>query len=243
MIELTLPQGILLVDKDSGWTSFDVVAKIRSLTRVKKIGHAGTLDPLASGLLIVLVGKRFTLLQDQFLKQDKTYYGTAILGLESDTDDILGNLTTSGSWSKLSQITQDQLISALQLFVGETDQIPPNYSAIKIKGKKMYDLARKGQDLPPIPSRKVKIYSLKLDSFEVDTPKQQINFGFWVSCSSGTYIRSLVRDLGRKLEVGATLSSLRRTQIGKFDVAAAIKIDELENKLTNQENIFLPDYS
>ena len=222
-------QGILLVDKDRGWTSFDVVAKIRSLTKVKKVGHAGTLDPLATGLLIVLVGKKYTLLQDQFLKQDKTYFGTAILGKESDTDDILGNITTTSTWSQLQKITQDQLVQALMSFVGEIDQVPPNYSAIKIKGQKMYDLARK-----------VKIYSLRLDSFEVNPTNQIVEFSFWMKCSSGTYVRSLVRDLGQKLVVGATLSSLRRTTIGEFDVKQALTITQVEKALTQPANIFLP---
>ena len=233
-------QGILLVDKDRGWTSFDVVAKIRSLTKVKKVGHAGTLDPLATGLLIVLVGKKYTLLQDQFLKQDKTYFGTAILGKESDTDDILGNITTTSTWPQLQKITQDKLAQALTSFVGEIDQVPPNYSAIKIKGQKMYDLARKGLELPVIRSRKVKIYSLRLDSFEVNPTNQIVEFSFWMKCSSGTYVRSLVRDLGQKLVVGATLSSLRRTTIGEFDVKQALTITQVEKALTQPANIFLP---
>ena len=188
----------------------------------------------------MLVGKKYTLLQDQFLKQDKTYFGTAILGKESDTDDILGNITTTSTWPQLQKITQDKLAQALTSFVGEIDQVPPNYSAIKIKGQKMYDLARKGLELPVIRSRKVKIYSLRLDSFEVNPTNQIVEFSFWMKCSSGTYVRSLVRDLGQKLVVGATLSSLRRTTIGEFDVKQALTITQVEKALTQPANIFLP---
>lgn len=207
--------GYLLIDKPKGWTSFDVVAKVRSLARQAtgnkkiKVGHAGTLDPMATGLLIVLVGSA-TKEQDSFMKQDKVYQAEITLGYKSDTYDAEGQLAHVSD-----EILDTKVISdAVRSFVGDIEQIPPAYSAIKIKGKKAYELARKGVT-PEIKPRKVTIYSI--DDIKYEYPK----LGFDVHVSSGTYVRSLANDIGTKVNLGAYLSSLRRTKIGDYKIADA----------------------
>lgn len=224
------PEGILLIDKLATWTSFDVVAKIRRLTKVKKVGHAGTLDPLATGLLIVLVGKKYTRIQDQFLKQDKSYLCTAIIGLETDSYDVDGQVVTKFEWSDYSDLTQTKIEQALGQFRGKIMQTVPAFSAIKKNGKKLYELAREQQiETKDLPSREVEIHNLELLSFKKDENKKVMEIEISVSCQSGTYIRSLVHDLGKALGVAATVKELRRTRIGDFDVKDAQLItDELQ---------------
>ena len=225
--------GYLLVDKPKGWTSFDVVAKVRSLARQAtgdkkiKVGHAGTLDPMATGLLIVLIGN-YTKKQDEFMKLDKVYEAELTLGATSDTYDAEGTITS------VSDVVPsvDLLQQTLNGFIGSIEQMPPAYSALKINGKKAYELARKGVQ-PDLKSRKVTIYSI--DDINYDYPK----LAFGVHVSSGTYVRSLANDIGQKVNLGAYLSNLRRTRIGDYNISKAILItditsENLSSKLTDQ---------
>ena len=210
--------GMLLLDKPAGITSFKAVAKIRKTLNVKKTGHCGTLDPLATGLLLVLVGKA-TKLQDRFMKKDKVYRCSFLLGITTDSGDMEGNITEK---KDCSGITADAAEKALKNFVGEIEQIPPMYSALKYGGKKLYELARKGITVERQP-RKVTIKSIKMLSFK-DCIAEAV-----VECSSGTYIRTLAEDFGRVLGCGAAVCSLRREKIDGFDVSGAIKAEDFEN--------------
>lgn len=206
-------KGMLLVDKPVGPTSHDLVAWARKVFRVRKIGHTGTLDPLASGLLILLVGREFTKLQIQLLKQEKTYLVTAEMGVTSNTFDKLGKMMKS---RVLNQPTDNQLRTTLNEFLGEIDQEVPAFSAVKIGGKKLYNLARrKNEVLPVLPSRRISIR--RIDLIEYSWPFVSLR----IDCSSGTYVRSLVNDLGKKLGVGAVVFALRRERIGLFDLGQA----------------------
>lgn len=212
--------GVILVDKPKGWTSFDVVAKIRGLikqtTGLKrpKVGHAGTLDPLATGLLIVLVGDECKN-QDKYMKLDKTYEVQLKLGETSTTDDAEGEI------SKISDKipTKEEVINTIESFIGEIKQVPPIYSAIKVDGKRAYKLAREGSK-PEMKPRLVTIHSIT----NIEYKYPYVSFTTFVS--SGTYIRSLVRDIGKELGVGAYMTALRRTQIGNNSVDSAQLIDE-----------------
>jgi tRNA pseudouridine55 synthase len=213
-------EGVLLVDKPGGWTSHDVVAKIRKVLSKKlgkklKVGHAGTLDPMATGLLIILVGG-YTKRASEFLKLDKIYECELTLGEISSTGDADGKI------SRVSDEipTEIQIKRAVAGFIGTIKQVPPAYSAIKIKGQAAYKMARAGQELKMEP-RIVTIYDLKINDYEY--PK----LNFTVEVSSGTYIRSLAADIGSKLGTGAYLSKLRRTQVGNFDLKNVLKISEL----------------
>jgi len=201
---------MLLVDKPLGWTSFDVIRKLRHLIRIRKIGHAGTLDPLATGLLIVCTGK-FTKRINQYMAQQKEYTGTITIGATTPTYDLESEPT---NFIATDHITLAQVQSILPQFTGPIQQIPPAHSAIKVDGKRVYELARKGKEVKLEP-RSVHIYSFELLSL------QDAQLQFRVVCSTGTYIRSLANDLGQALGCGAYLSSLRRTRIGEFDVAQA----------------------
>lgn len=212
-------EEVLLIDKPKGWTSFDVVGKIRSQLSKQaghrvKVGHAGTLDPLATGLLIVLVGKA-TKQQDSFMKQDKVYEVTMKLGQTSTTADEEGEKTAVSS----RKPTQSELSEALMAFTGTISQVPPAYSAIKIDGQRAYKLARAGKDVK-IEPRQVTIYDI------TDVTYEYPHVSFTTKVSSGTYIRSLVTDIGDKLGTGAYMTDLRRTQIGHFSIEAAEELDD-----------------
>lgn len=212
------PAGILLIDKPSGITSHDVVYRVRKKTGVKRVGHAGTLDPLATGLLIVLVSREFTKKQDQFMKQDKEYLCEAQLGIETDTYDIQGKVIRESS----PEITQDVLEKILDKFMGKIIQTVPAFSAVKVKGEKLYNKARKGEiEKKDLPSREVEIKRLEL----VDFNDSQQKFSLIIECSSGTYIRSLVHDMGQEIGVGATITSLRRTKIGSYSIEQALDLE------------------
>jgi len=236
--------GIINIYKPAGPTSHDIVDKIREFTnplssstihhKRLKIGHAGTLDPFAEGVLIILVGKT-TRLQSQFMIMPKTYIATLKLGWTSDTYDKTGKLKIQnpcliGRQAKC-KITIKNLKNILKIFVGEIEQVPPDYSAIKIKGKKAYELARKGIK-PKLKSRKVKIYSIKLLYYK--HPYVKIK----VKCGKGTYVRSLANDIGQKLGCGAYLEKLIRIKIGKFNIKKSVKIDELNTE--NLPNKIIP---
>ena len=236
----------LLIDKPKGITSHDVIDRVRKITGVRRTGHAGTLDPNATGLLIVGVGRESTKeLWTKFGKMDKTYVAEITLGEERETDDSVGKirnsnieirngsakLTILSSSMDKSQFSKSQMLKTLNLFLGEQMQTPPVYSAIKSGGKKAYEEARKGKVLKVEP-RKVIIYSIKLLEYEYPLLKIESKV------SSGTYIRALARDIGRKLGCGAYLSNLRRIKIGEYKVENSVKLDELtEDNLDRKFNV------
>ena len=210
---------ILLIDKPKGWTSFDVVAKVRGTLHEKKVGHGGTLDPNATGLLIIGTGNDTKKLDDITKNQNKTYEAEIILGATSTTDDVMGTITqTQRDSSATLRMTETEIKKLLKSFEGEQMQMPPQFSAIKINGKKSYDQARKGIEVKLTP-RKVTIYSIKLIEYKYPLLK--------IICevSSGTYIRSIARDLG------GYLNELRRTKVGEYTVQKAINLSELPQLL------------
>lgn len=210
--------GILCMNKPEGFTSFDVVAKLRGITRTKRIGHAGTLDPMATGVLPVFLGratKAISLLPDH----TKRYTAGFQLGLTSDTLDSTGTILSRSH----STLTQQELLAALEQYRGTISQIPPMYSALKVEGKRLYELARQGKTVERKP-RKVEIFQLELLSFDT---KLQIGV-LDVGCSSGTYIRTLCDDIGRDLGVGAVMTSLQRTEAAGFSLADSRTFDEVQ---------------
>lgn len=208
---------VLLINKPLTWTSFDVVKKVRNTLRVKKIGHAGTLDPLASGLLILCTGK-FTKRIDEIQAQEKEYTGTITLGQTTPSYD----LETPVSESKdISHLTPDDIQAAANTFVGTIEQIPPIYSAVMIDGQRAYDLARKGKEA------EMKPRTVTIKAFDITNIEGAV-VSFKVICSKGTYIRSLAHDLGQKLNVGAHLSALVRTRIGDYKLEDALSIEAVQ---------------
>jgi tRNA pseudouridine55 synthase len=209
--------GFILINKPAGITSHDVVDKLREITKIKRIGHAGTLDPFATGLLILGIGREFTKKLSIFQKKDKEYIATLRLGAESDTFDKEGKIVEK----KVEKIPERKEVEeVLKSFLGEIEQIPPVFSAKKIKGKKLYELARKGIKVQPKP-QKVKIYEISI--LEYKFPYLKIK----VKCSSGTYIRSLANDIGKKLGCGAYVEELVRTKIGEFSLKSAVELSKL----------------
>ncbi len=206
----------ILIDKPFKWTSFDVVKKVRNTIKVKKVGHAGTLDPLATGLLVICTGKK-TKQIDSIQAQSKEYTGTLVLGATTPSYDLETEpVLTNADFSALSL---RDLINATAAFVGEIDQKPPIYSAVKVDGVRLYKKARIGETVE-IKSRKVTITEFIIESMELPYVR------FRVKCSKGTYIRSLVHDYGEALNTGAYLSELRRERIGDFNVSDAFKLEE-----------------
>lgn len=218
-------KGILLIDKEINWTSHDVVAQVRGITGVRRVGHAGTLDPLATGLLIILVSREFTKLQDKFMKQDKEYQVKAKFGVITDSYDSMGEVVNEADWTDVKKITEEMVKKEMKEFVGEIEQTVPAFSAIKVKGQKLYQKARRGNiDLKSLPKRMVTIYNFELLEFKKDENKKSVVVKFTTKVSSGTYIRSLIHDLGQKLKIGAHVTSLRRTSIGEIKVSLADKL-------------------
>jgi len=212
----------LLIDKPLQWTSFDVVRKIRHLTRVKKVGHAGTLDPLATGLLILCTGK-FTKKINEYMAREKEYTGTITLGATTPTYDLESK---PENFRSPENISEEKIKSTTNSFLGEIMQVPPTHSAIKVEGKRVYELARKGKEVKLEP-RKVFIKEFEITAIELPCVH------FRVVCSTGTYIRSLANDFGEALTCGAYLSSLCRTRIGEFKIEDALRINEFEVSLKN----------
>ncbi len=214
---------ILLINKPYRWTSFDVVAKIRVMLKRRmgikkiKIGHSGTLDPLATGLLVLCTGN-FTKRIDEIQNQDKIYTGTFYLGATTPSFDLE---TKVDNTFDISAITEAQIIEATKKFIGEQEQVPPMFSAIKIDGKRAYEMARVGKEVE-IEARHINIKRFEIKSIELPTIE------FEIECSKGTYIRSLARDLGVELGVGAHLTSLCRTAIGDFLLSDAITLEQFE---------------
>ena len=210
--------GVLVVDKPVGLTSHDVVQVIRRGTGIRRAGHTGTLDPRASGVLVILIGPAVRL-SEYVSASDKRYQATIRLGSSTNTYDAEGIVTPSNiSWD---DITEEQFDEILQKFVGEIEQVPPPYSAIKVKGRRAYDMAREGETVELEP-RKINVYSLEV--LEWAPPEVVID----VYCSSGTYVRSLANDLGNELGCGAYLIGLRRTKSGKFTLRDAVPLRRLQ---------------
>lgn len=229
-------QGILLVDKPIGWTSFDAVAKVRGIVASTeglkpsqvKVGHSGTLDPLATGLLLLLIGKTYTRLATEFTKLDKEYLVTMRLGAVTPS----GDLETEAEKRSSYKPGLEEVSEALKLFRGDISQRPPDYSALKVKGQRAYKLARAGKSIELEP-RPVTIYSLKLLSYTY--PELKLH----TKVSSGTYIRSLVVDLGEKLNTGAYMSGLSRTTIGDFNLEDSLKMSDLSYDLMSEKLFFV----
>lgn len=220
MKDNTFEEGrVILIDKPLGWTSFDVVKKIRNIIGIKKIGHAGTLDPLASGLLILCTGK-FTKRINEYMSREKEYTGTFTLGATTPTYDLE---STPENFKSFADISQDDLHAHTPAFTGEISQVPPAHSAIKQKGKPVYLKARKGEKVILEPR------NIFIRKFEIEDCQMPV-ITFRVNCSTGTYIRSLAHDYGQALGCGAYLSGLRRTAIGDFRVEDALEIQEFMEK-------------
>ena len=213
---------VLLIDKPIEWTSFDVIRKIRSLIRVKKVGHAGTLDPLATGLLIVCTGK-FTKRINEYMAQEKEYTGSFTLGATTPTYDLESEPV---NYKDTSFITEDEIRNATNQFTGEIMQVPPAHSAIKMDGQRVYELARQGKEV------KIEPRKIVIKEFEISKIEMPVIF-FRVVCTTGTYIRSLANDFGEALGCGGYLSSLCRTRIGDSNLDDAKTMIEWENEIKN----------
>lgn len=226
--------SVLLIDKPLDWTSFDVVRKIRNMVRTKKVGHAGTLDPLATGLLIVCTGK-FTKKINEYMAQEKEYTGTIQLGASTPTYDLESDPVPTEGWQIKDRmlispeghpLTDDEIENALQQFRGDIMQVPPIHSAIKINGKRVYELARKGKEV------KMEARPVHIAAFEVTRPEPSV-LNFRIVCSTGTYIRSLANDLGAAIGCGGYLTGLRRTRIGEYHVDDALSMDAAADYIRN----------
>ena len=216
----------ILIDKPFGWTSFHVVHKIRKAVGVKKVGHAGTLDPMATGLLIICTGKK-TKEISKYQDMEKTYTGTIILGKSTPSMDLETEVIEEKS---ITGVTEENILMQKEKFVGEIFQTPPMYSAKKYKGKSLYKFARKGKTVEREPK---KIIVTKFNISEIKLP----DIFFEISCSKGTYIRAIAHDLGKNLGCGAVLSSLRRTKIGVFNVDDAVQIEKFRKSMKSRDLI------
>ena len=228
--------GIININKEAGYTSHDVVAKLRGITKQRKIGHTGTLDPDAKGVLPICFGKA-TKVCELLTNKDKVYVATLLLGMSSDTQDSTGEIRSE---RPTSHLTEEEVVNCVKGFIGESDQIPPMYSALKVNGKKLYELAREGKEIPRKP-RKITIEEMNI--LWMDLPR----VGLEIKCSKGTYIRTLCHDIGQKLGCGGLMEELLRTQVGDYTLEDSITIDEfreyflngqVENVLIKIEDVF-----
>jgi len=225
-------EGVLLVDKPTGFTSHDVVARLRRKLQMKRIGHAGTLDPMATGLLIMLIGKA-TKISQFLISLDKEYEGTIELGKVTDTQDAEGNVLET---LPVPPLTEEEVRAAMNGFLGDQYQMPPMYSAIKINGQALYKSARKGEEVEREP-RFIRVMNFDLTGF---APPR---FDFRLRCTKGTYVRTIAHDLGRKLGCGAHLAALRRTASDKFNISRAQTLDQIEAlPVTEIEKLLIPMY-
>jgi tRNA pseudouridine55 synthase len=224
---LAIP-GLLLVDKPAGMTSHDVVSRVRKLAGTKKVGHAGTLDPMATGLLVLGI-ESATKLLTFIVGADKTYRATIRLGASTITDDREGEIIKEASASQISQVTEEQVIGELSKLRGVIQQVPSAVSAIKVNGEKAYDRVRAGEVFE-LKSREVTISKLEIIE-NLRRSENFIDFDVIVDCSSGTYIRAIARDVGNALGIGGHLTSLRRSRIGNFDVEQAMSLEGFEGSL------------
>ena len=223
--------GIVNIYKEKGYTSHDVVARLRGIFGQKKVGHTGTLDPMAEGVLIVLLGQA-TRLSDILITNDKIYTATMRLGVNTDTEDITGNITRETSASELrqgfaflsdEQSLRQELEEIMSGFIGDSMQIPPMYSAIKVNGRKLYEYARAGETVERQP-RPIRVYSLELTDIDID----RLEISFVVKCSKGTYIRSLIRDIGEKLGTDAVMTRLIREEVNGIRTDDSLRISDIE---------------
>lgn len=219
------PSGFLFVDKSAGMTSHDVIDVLRKKTGIKKIGHAGTLDPFATGLLICAVGRQATKRISEFSKMDKVYEATFVLGATSETLDPESDIVHDTAFTAP---TEDEIKQAVQSCIGASEQIPPMYSAIKIGGKKLYDLARQGKTVER-PPRPITIFDFDVHSIE-PTDDGLLACNVTVHVSSGTYIRCIARDLGEKLGTTGYVTQLRRTKIGPHSIEDAKILDDISSE-------------
>lgn len=213
------PSGVLLVDKDPGFTSHNAVALCRRILGTRKVGHCGTLDPMATGMLIIVIG-RATRFQDRLMSEDKVYTATMQLGVETNSQDADGEVVATHS---TVGITEDDIRRAFDHFHGEFDQTPPMFSAVKINGVPCYKLARRGEEVQR-KARRVRVLDVALT--RIDLSSAQIDFT--VHCSKGFYVRTYAHDIGQFLGCGAHLTALRRTKSGRFDIAQAISVPDLK---------------
>lgn len=222
--------GIINVYKEAGYTSFDVVARLRGILKTKKIGHTGTLDPDATGVLPVCIGKA-TKVCGLLTDKDKVYECNLLLGVDTDTYDMSGQILSQSPVN----VTEDQVYEALSHYLGDIMQVPPMYSALKVNGKKLYELARAGQTVER-KARPVTIYAI--DVLSMSLPEISLR----IHCSKGTYIRSLCHDLGQDLGCGGAMQSLKRTKVSVFDISDARKLDEIERIMNggNIDSILMP---
>jgi tRNA pseudouridine55 synthase len=229
----TSPSGILIINKPAGWTSHDVVNRIRRIYHTKKVGHAGTLDPMATGVLLLLVGAA-TKLSDQLLSQDKTYQAEITFGQQTDTGDADGQIidTDDATW-----LTADQVTKILPLLIGSRPQTVPAYSAVKVNGQKLYNLARSGQPVTDRPTRDITIRQLELNDFDSTPPFPRATIT--VDCSKGTYIRVLAEEVADKLGTVAHLTALTRLASGQFQLEQAVTLEQLQ-QLTDPTTALLP---
>lgn len=223
--------GIIILDKPMGKTSHDMVNFVRRLTGIRRVGHTGTLDPMATGVLPICVGSA-TKAADMLTVTDKKYSVEFMLGKTTDTEDISGNVISEHEVN----VSRDEITDAINSFVGEIYQVPPMYSAVKQNGKKLYELAREGIEVER-KERKITIYSI--DIVDIDTEKNLITLD--VKCSKGTYIRTLCSDIGKKLGTGACMTKLRRTESGGFSIENAVTVSVLEEKSSIDEYIIPVD--
>lgn len=228
--------GIVNIYKEAGYTSFDVVAKLRGILRERRMGHTGTLDPQAVGVLPVCVGKA-TKLCELLLDKEKAYEAVMLLGVTTDTEDMTGTVLTETK----AQVTEAQVRAAAEKFTGVYGQVPPMYSALKVDGKRLYELAREGKEVERKP-REVEIFENTPLSFETGEDGFVTTVTLRVRCSKGTYIRSLLRDMGEFLGCGACMKSLVRIQAGAFSIESALTLDEVEKARDEGrlEDIILP---
>jgi len=211
-----MKEGILIIDKPAGFTSHDIVSKLRHKFKMNRIGHAGTLDPLATGVLVILLGKS-TKLFNKFVDFDKSYEATLLLGTTTDSADIEGKIIKQLSYN---QITQKQIEDAFKIFLGDIQQVPPMVSAVKIRGIKLYQLARRGIHIER-PARSIRINHLQLDEFT----KPEVKFS--LECSKGTYVRQLAEDVGNVLKCGACITKIKRTKVGPFCIEHSNTIENV----------------
>ncbi len=225
-----MKSGIINVYKEKGYTSFDVVAKLRGILHIRKIGHTGTLDPDATGVLPVCVGKA-TKVCDLLTNHDKVYTATLLLGQETDTYDTSGGVVKTADVN----VTEDEVRDVINSFVGDSLQVPPMYSALKVNGKKLYELAREGKVIERKP-RPITIYNIEVIDINLPYVKMEVH------CSKGTYIRSLCHDIGEKLGCFGTMSELVRNKVSTFTLDNAHTLSEIEELVRNDnlENVFLP---
>jgi len=209
--------GIIVVDKPGGMTSHDVVACVRKKLKMRRIGHAGTLDPLATGVLVLLLGRK-TKLFNKFVTFDKAYRATMILGTETTSADTHGKILKQSDYK---QITKAQVEEAFGRFRGDLEQVPPMVSAVKIKGKKLYQLARAGIEVKR-EARKIRINTLVLESFDLPEVK------FYLECTKGTYVRQLAEDIGKHLGCGACISQIQRTKVGEFCLKDSVSLKDID---------------